>query len=95
MFHKLPYNKIWYSISDDKVYKVGIPIGKNKFIGIRLSPNYSILDYQLMNSINSYTSMGTIRDVYNLITKFEKNTQLTKRMIFLKDVLRKNIVNSY
>jgi len=85
--------KCYYSISDDKIYKVGIPTGGKKYISIELDSNekittFDIYDYNFENQQNSFMKTVTTRELLEIVVKQESNNQLTERQLFIKEILK-------
>ena len=89
---KLPYEKSFYSISGEKIYKIGIPIDQNKLINIELDVNYKIFPFSkndILNWKRMFMFIAKNEDILNLFETYSKENKLTERMKFAIEVLKK------
>lgn len=89
---KLPYEESYYSISGDKIYKIGIPIDKKKIINIELDVDYKIFPFsknEILNWKRMFMFIGKNDDIINLFKYYSKENKLTERMKFALEVLKK------
>ena len=91
---KLPYEKSFYSISGEKIYKIGIPIDEKKLINIELDVDYKIFPFsknEILNWKRMFMFMGKNDDIINLLEHYGKENKLTERMKFAIQVLKKEL----
>lgn len=89
---KLPYEKSFYSISGEKIYKIGIPIDEKKLINIELDVDYKIFPFsknEILNWKRMFMFIGKNDDIINLFKHYSKENKLTERMKFAIEVLKK------
>ena len=89
---KLPYEKSFYSLSGEKIYKIGIPIDQNKLINIELDVNYKIFPFSkndILNWKRMFMFIAKNEDILNLFDTYSKENKLTERMKFAIEVLKK------
>ncbi|MEY4834714.1 MAG: hypothetical protein RI980_829 [Bacteroidota bacterium] len=89
---KLPYEKSFYSISGEKIYKIGIQIDEKKLINIELDVNYKIFPFsknEILNWKRMFMFTGKNDDIINLFKHYSKENKLTERMKFALEVLKK------
>ena len=88
----LPFEKSFYSISGEKIYKIGIPIDKKNLINIELDVNYKIFPFSKNNNLNwkrMFMFMAKNDEIINLFKLYSKENKLTERMEFAIEVLKK------
>jgi len=89
---KLPFEKSFYSLSGEKIYKIGIPIDKKYLINIELDHDYKMFPFsknEILNWKRMFLSMGTNKDIVNLFNDYGKENKLTTRMEFVREILKK------
>ena len=94
MLNSLPYSKVAYSILHGKIYKVGIPLDSKYLIKIELDNNEKCRPFnicEISKSKNSFMHTGSHKLVLDLFDKYGKEQSLTKRMLFVQEVLKINL----
>ncbi len=89
---KLSYEKSFYSISGEKIYKIGIPIDKKYLINIELDHDNKIFSFsknEILNWKKMFMFIGTNEDIVNLINEYGQKNRLTERMVFVREILKK------
>ncbi len=89
---KLPYEKSFYSISGEKIYKIGIQIDEKKLINIELDVDYKIFPFsknEILNWKRMFMFTGKNDDIINLFKHYSKENKLTERMKFALEVFKK------
>jgi hypothetical protein len=87
---KLPFNESYYSLSGDKIYKIGIPVDKKYLIKFKLSSDDKIFPFdkfEILRQKENFKFKSTNKEIVNLLDEYEKNNTLTQRMIFVKNLL--------
>lgn len=90
----LPTSKIYYSISGEKVYKVGIPISTKQLLKIELDENETCYPFNIGvvdKNRNSYMHYGQNELVLQLLNNYSKKNRLTSRMLFIQEILIHNL----
>lgn len=94
LLNSLPYSKVAYSILHGKIYKVGIPLDSKYLIKIELDNNEKCRPFnicEISKSKNSFMHTGSHKLVLDLFDKYGKEQSLTKRMLFVQEVLKINL----
>lgn len=89
-------NKILYSTSGDKIYKIAIynsDLKKYWRVKMDSQNNFDRIEFVDIHSsyINSFSGEGTPSEIYNILLNYEKNNELTFGQINLKQLLEKII----
>ena len=94
LLNSLPYSKVAYSILHGKVYKIGIPIDSKYLIAIELDSNEKCIPFnicEISKSKNSFMHIGSHKVVLNLFDEYDKEQPLTRRMLFVQEILKINL----
>lgn len=94
LLNSLPYSKVAYSILHGKVYKIGIPIDSKYLITIELDSNEKCIPFnicEISKTKNGFMHTGSHKLVLDLFDEYNKEQPLTRRMLFVQEVLKTNL----
>lgn len=94
MLNSLPYSKVAYSILHGKICKVGIALDSKYLVKIELDSNEKCRPFkicEISKSKNSFMNTGSHKLVLDLFDEYDKEKPLTRRMLFVQEVLKINL----